>query len=84
MLNNCTFCWHQQKPQILYKDLMKGFHNKVNTLAGATEKGEVPMVVNLFQSVLDGFIRATKKRAASEPAKVNFIAFGRSSVAKIL
>lgn len=58
-----------QKPQIHYKDLMKGFHNKVNTLAGATEKGEVPMVVNLFQSVLDGFIRATKKRAASEPAK---------------
>uniref|UniRef100_A0A3P8PH03 Myosin IXb n=1 Tax=Astatotilapia calliptera TaxID=8154 RepID=A0A3P8PH03_ASTCA len=68
------------QPQIHYKDLMKGFHNKVNTLAGATEKGEVPMVVNLFQSVLDGFIRATKKRAASEPAKVNFIAFGRSSV----
>lgn len=58
-----------QKPQIRYKDLMKSFHNKVTTLAGSTEKGEVPMVVNLFQSVLDGFIRATKKQAASEPAK---------------
>ncbi|KAM6918696.1 unconventional myosin-IXb-like [Xenentodon cancila] len=58
-----------QKPQIGYKDLMKGFHNKVNTLAGAKEKEEVSLVVNLFQSVLDGFIRGEIKRAESEPAK---------------
>uniref|UniRef100_A0A3Q1GTE7 Myosin IXb n=1 Tax=Acanthochromis polyacanthus TaxID=80966 RepID=A0A3Q1GTE7_9TELE len=58
-----------QKPQIGYKDLMKGFHNKVNTLAGPKKKGEVSLVVNLFQSVLDGFIRGEIKRVESEPAK---------------
>ncbi|XP_023121402.1 unconventional myosin-IXb isoform X2 [Amphiprion ocellaris] len=58
-----------QKPQIGYKDLMKGFHNKVNSLAGSKEKGEVSLVVNLFQSVLDGFIRGEIKRVESEPAK---------------
>ncbi|XP_061587393.1 unconventional myosin-IXb-like [Cololabis saira] len=58
-----------QKPQIGYKDLMKGYHNKVNTLAGAKEKAEVSLVVNLFQSVLDGFIRGEIKRAESEPPK---------------
>uniref|UniRef100_A0A8D0DC83 Myosin IXb n=1 Tax=Sander lucioperca TaxID=283035 RepID=A0A8D0DC83_SANLU len=59
-----------QKPQIGYKDLMKGYQNKVNTLAGST-KTEVSLVVNLFQSVLDGFIRGELKRGESEPAKVN-------------
>ncbi|XP_035861012.1 unconventional myosin-IXb isoform X4 [Sander lucioperca] len=58
-----------QKPQIGYKDLMKGYQNKVNTLAGST-KTEVSLVVNLFQSVLDGFIRGELKRGESEPAKM--------------
>lgn len=62
--------YDQQKPQIGYKDLMKGYHNKVNTLAGPKNKSEVTLVINLFQSVLDGFIRGEIKRAASEPAKV--------------
>uniref|UniRef100_A0A8C3AFG6 Myosin IXb n=1 Tax=Cyclopterus lumpus TaxID=8103 RepID=A0A8C3AFG6_CYCLU len=60
------------QPQIGYKDLMKGYHNKVNTLAGSKKKKtEVSLVVNLFQSVLDGFIRGELKRVESEPAKVN-------------
>lgn len=50
---------------------MKGFHSKVNVLAGAKEKAEVSLVVNLFQSVLDGFIRREMKRVDSEPPKVN-------------
>lgn len=61
-----------QKPQIGYKDLMKGYSNKVNTLAGTKrKKSEVALVVNLFQSVLDGFIRAEVKRKSheSEPTK---------------
>uniref|UniRef100_A0A672IFN1 Unconventional myosin-IXb-like n=1 Tax=Salarias fasciatus TaxID=181472 RepID=A0A672IFN1_SALFA len=58
-----------QKPKIAYKDLMKGYHNKVNSLAGPKEKPEVSLVVNLFQSVLDGFIRREKKRGESEPTK---------------
>uniref|UniRef100_A0A3B4XCH9 Myosin IXb n=1 Tax=Seriola lalandi dorsalis TaxID=1841481 RepID=A0A3B4XCH9_SERLL len=56
-----------QKPQIAYKDLMKGYHNKVNTLAAPKKKAEVSLVVNLFQSVLDGFIRGEIKRVESEP-----------------
>lgn len=60
----------EQKPRIGYKDLMKGYHNKVSTLAGSKNKTEVSLVVNLFQSVLDGFIRAEIKRVESEPAKV--------------
>ncbi|XP_034038626.1 unconventional myosin-IXb [Thalassophryne amazonica] len=59
-----------QKPQIAYKDLMMNYHNKVNSLAGPKEKAEVCLVVNLFQSVLDGFIRAELKRVESEPVKV--------------
>ncbi|XP_068426009.1 unconventional myosin-IXb isoform X2 [Clinocottus analis] len=59
-----------QKPQIGYKDLMKGYHNKVNTLAGSKKKKtEISLVVNLFQSMLDGFIRGEIKRVESEPAK---------------
>lgn len=62
--------YNQQKPQIGYKDLMKGYHNKVNTLAGPKNKSEVTLVINLFQSVLDGFIRGEIKRVAYEPSKV--------------
>ncbi|TWW73671.1 Unconventional myosin-IXb [Takifugu flavidus] len=58
-----------KKPKIGYKDLMKGYHNKVNTLAGSKSKTEVSLVINLFQSVLDGFIRGELKRLESEPAK---------------
>ncbi|KAM9844841.1 unconventional myosin-IXb isoform 2-T3 [Aulostomus maculatus] len=58
-----------QKPQIGYKDLMKGYHNKVTSLAGAKQKCEVSLVVNLFQSVLDGFIRGQMKQVESEPVK---------------
>uniref|UniRef100_A0A8D3D294 Myosin IXb n=1 Tax=Scophthalmus maximus TaxID=52904 RepID=A0A8D3D294_SCOMX len=60
----------QQKPKIAYKDLMKGYHNKVNSLAEPKEKAEVSLVVNLFQSVLDGFIRREIKRVESEPSKM--------------
>ncbi|XP_055008136.1 unconventional myosin-IXb isoform X2 [Boleophthalmus pectinirostris] len=59
-----------QKPQIAYKDLMKGYQNKVNTLAGPKQKTEVSLVVNLFQSVLDIFVREIK-RNESEPVKPN-------------
>uniref|UniRef100_A0A8D3BN83 Unconventional myosin-IXb-like n=1 Tax=Scophthalmus maximus TaxID=52904 RepID=A0A8D3BN83_SCOMX len=58
-----------EKPKIAYKDLMKGYHNKVNSLAEPKEKAEVSLVVNLFQSVLDGFIRREIKRVESEPSK---------------
>ncbi|KAM7379577.1 hypothetical protein PAMP_005123 [Pampus punctatissimus] len=58
-----------QKPQIGYKDLMKGYHNKVNALASPKQKSELSLVVNLFQSVLDGFIRGERKRAEYEPVK---------------
>uniref|UniRef100_A0A673MEB0 Myosin IXB n=1 Tax=Sinocyclocheilus rhinocerous TaxID=307959 RepID=A0A673MEB0_9TELE len=61
---------HQQKPQIGYKALMNSYHKKVISLAGEKQKGEVPLVVNLFQSVLDGFIRAEIKKEEAEPAKV--------------
>lgn len=69
----------QQKPQIAYKDLMKGYHNRVNTLAGHKNKTEVTLVVNLFQSVLDGFIRGEIKRAEAEPAKVRLRALFQSA-----
>ncbi|XP_054618335.1 unconventional myosin-IXb isoform X2 [Dunckerocampus dactyliophorus] len=60
-----------QKPQIGYKDLMKGYHNKVSSLAGPEKKNEASLVVNLFQSVLDGFIRGEVKRLESEPLKAS-------------
>lgn len=50
---------------------MKGYQNKVNTLAAPKKKAEVSLVVNLFQSVLDIFIRGEMKRVESEPSKVN-------------
>ncbi|KAM9791387.1 unconventional myosin-IXb isoform 4-T4 [Syngnathus typhle] len=58
-----------QKPQIGYKDLMKGYQNKVSSLAGSQNKNEVSLVVNLFQSMLDGFIRGEIKRMDSDPVK---------------
>ncbi|XP_038571796.1 unconventional myosin-IXb isoform X3 [Micropterus salmoides] len=57
------------KPTIGYKDLMTGYQNKVIHLAGDKQKGEVQLVVNLFQSVLDGFIRGEMKKEEAEPAK---------------
>lgn len=59
-----------QKPTIGYKGLMTGYQNKVIYLAGDKQKGEVKLVVNLFQSVLDGFIRGEIKKEEAEPAKV--------------
>lgn len=49
---------------------MRGYQNKVISLAGEQQKGEVQLVVNLFQSVLDGFIRGEIKREEAEPVKV--------------
>lgn len=49
---------------------MNCYQNKVISLAGEKQKGEVPLVVNLFQSVLDGFIRAEIKKEEAEPVKV--------------
>uniref|UniRef100_A0A8C6UZG9 Myosin IXb n=1 Tax=Neogobius melanostomus TaxID=47308 RepID=A0A8C6UZG9_9GOBI len=56
--------------QVSYKDLMKGYQNKVITLAGHKQKTEVSLVVNLFQSVLDIFVRGELKRTAElDPVK---------------
>lgn len=41
---------------------MSGYQTKVSYLAGIKEASEVPLVVNLFQSMLDGFIRGELKR----------------------
>ncbi|XP_061634019.1 si:zfos-588f8.1 isoform X3 [Phyllopteryx taeniolatus] len=57
------------KPTIGYKGLMSGYQNKVIHLAGDKQKEEVQLVVNLFQSVLDGFIRGEMKKEEAEPAK---------------
>uniref|UniRef100_H3DDJ4 Myosin IXB n=1 Tax=Tetraodon nigroviridis TaxID=99883 RepID=H3DDJ4_TETNG len=58
-----------QKPTIGYKSLMSNYQNRVIHLAGDKQKGEVKLVVNLFQSVLDGFIRGEMKKEEAEPAK---------------
>ncbi|RXN33608.1 unconventional myosin-IXb-like isoform X1 [Labeo rohita] len=52
-----------------YKDLMSGYQTRVTSLAGVKKASEVPLVVNLFQSVLDGFIRGELKRLEMEPCK---------------
>ncbi|XP_064187765.1 si:zfos-588f8.1 isoform X4 [Anguilla rostrata] len=57
------------KPQIGYKGLMSGYENKVAILAGDKPNAEKQLVVNLFQSVLDGFIRGEIKKEEAEPAK---------------
>lgn len=49
---------------------MRGYQKRVISLAGEKQKGEVQLVVNLFQSVLDGFIRGEIKKEEAEPAKV--------------
>lgn len=49
---------------------MAGYQNKVNHIAGSKNKEEVKLVVNLFQTVLDGFIRGEIKKEEAEPAKV--------------
>ncbi|XP_052319908.1 unconventional myosin-IXb-like isoform X4 [Oncorhynchus keta] len=56
-------------PHISYKGLMKGYQNRVSSLAEAKQQTEVQSVVNLFQSVLDGFIRGEIKRAEAGPVK---------------
>ena len=51
---------------------MMGYKNKVTSLAGAKQLNEVQLVVNLFQSVLDGFIRGEiKRKGAVDPVKVS-------------
>ncbi|CAL8279415.1 unnamed protein product [Lota lota] len=63
-------CMHAYpKPQISYKDLLKSYHNKVNRLASPNQLSEVALVVNLFQSMLDGFIRGLVKLEEAEPVK---------------
>ncbi|XP_041086330.1 unconventional myosin-IXb-like isoform X10 [Polyodon spathula] len=58
-----------QATNIRYRNLMKNYQVKVASLAGEKQKAEVQLVVNLFQSVLDGFIRAEIKKEEAEPAK---------------
>ncbi|XDV27719.1 hypothetical protein PO909_031210 [Leuciscus waleckii] len=57
-------------PNIGYKALMSGYQARVAKLAGLKKVSEVPLVINLFQSVLDGFIRGEVKRLEAEPCKV--------------
>lgn len=49
---------------------MTGYKNKVFHLADDKQKAEVQLVVNLFQSVLDGFIRGEIKKEEADPVKV--------------
>lgn len=49
---------------------MRSYQNKVFSLADEQQKSDVQLVVNLFQSVLDGFIRGEIKREEAEPVKV--------------
>ncbi|XP_066536632.1 unconventional myosin-IXb isoform X2 [Hoplias malabaricus] len=53
-------------PVISYRELLQGYKNKVSSLAAQKKRAEVPMVVNLFQSVLVNFIRAEIKKALLE------------------
>uniref|UniRef100_A0A6Q2Z7R2 Myosin IXb n=1 Tax=Esox lucius TaxID=8010 RepID=A0A6Q2Z7R2_ESOLU len=53
-----------------YKGLMVSYENRVSSLAGTKQQNEVQSVVNLFQSVLDGFIRGEIKRAEAGISKV--------------
>ncbi|XP_057189572.1 unconventional myosin-IXb isoform X2 [Triplophysa rosa] len=55
-------------PSIGYKTLMSGYQLKVSSLAGLKKASEVPLVVNLFQSMLDGFIRGELKRLEAPDA----------------
>ncbi|XP_062386559.1 unconventional myosin-IXb isoform X2 [Sardina pilchardus] len=58
------------KPQIGYKGLMKGYESRVASLAGS-KKSEIQLVVNLFQSVLDGFIRGEIKKEVADPVQLS-------------
>ncbi|XP_053094108.1 unconventional myosin-IXb isoform X4 [Pangasianodon hypophthalmus] len=66
---NIKSMYSLSKPHIGYKGLMRSYQNKVISLASEQQKGEVQLVVNLFQSVLDGFIRGEIKREEAEPVK---------------
>ncbi|XP_035277846.1 unconventional myosin-IXb-like isoform X1 [Anguilla anguilla] len=57
------------KPQIRYKGLMRNYKDKVTSLAGQKQEAEVKLVLNLFQSVLDGFVRGEMRREDSLPTK---------------
>ncbi|XP_013996630.2 unconventional myosin-IXb isoform X2 [Salmo salar] len=57
------------KPHISYKGLMTGYCNCVSSHAGPKQLTEVSLVVNLFQSMLDGFIRGEIKREGLGPVK---------------
>uniref|UniRef100_A0AAY4DEK6 Myosin IXB n=1 Tax=Denticeps clupeoides TaxID=299321 RepID=A0AAY4DEK6_9TELE len=59
----------QQKPHHSYRVLMNSYELKVIALAGEKQKSEVQLVVNLFQSVLDGFIRGEMKKGEAEQVK---------------
>uniref|UniRef100_A0A8C9VL26 Unconventional myosin-IXb-like n=1 Tax=Scleropages formosus TaxID=113540 RepID=A0A8C9VL26_SCLFO len=63
-----------------YKDLMMNYQDKVCSLAGQKQKTEVPLVVNLFQSILDGFVRAEIKKEEVEPEKVHSLALASMAV----
>uniref|UniRef100_A0A8C2K2T2 Myosin IXb n=1 Tax=Cyprinus carpio TaxID=7962 RepID=A0A8C2K2T2_CYPCA len=61
------FDFNSKNPNIGYKVLMSGYQTRVSSLAGLKKASEVPLVVNLFQSVLDGFIRGELKRLEADP-----------------
>ncbi|KAG2463469.1 MYO9B protein, partial [Polypterus senegalus] len=56
-----------QKQSLSYKELLKIYKKKVVHLAGEKQKTEVQLVTNLFQSVLDGFIRREVKKGEVDP-----------------
>uniref|UniRef100_A0AAY4BDF5 Uncharacterized protein n=1 Tax=Denticeps clupeoides TaxID=299321 RepID=A0AAY4BDF5_9TELE len=58
-----------RKPSVAYKGLMTLYQKKVETLAEPNQKAEINLVVNLFQSILDGFIRGEIKKLLSEARK---------------
>uniref|UniRef100_A0AAY4BG69 Myosin IXb n=1 Tax=Denticeps clupeoides TaxID=299321 RepID=A0AAY4BG69_9TELE len=58
-----------RKPSVAYKGLMTLYQKKVETLAEPNQKAEINLVVNLFQSILDGFIRGEIKKLLSEPVQ---------------
>ncbi|KAM9461335.1 unconventional myosin-IXb isoform 4-T5 [Clarias gariepinus] len=66
---NIKSMYSLSKPHIGYKGLMRSYQNKVFSLADEQQKSDVQLVVNLFQSVLDGFIRGEIKREEAEPVK---------------
>lgn len=53
-----------------YKDLVENYQLLVTNLAKKREEKEVKLVLNLFQSLLDEFIRGYTKKEESEQPKV--------------